>query len=212
MDDFGLKREPEKEISRRDFLRGVASGVAGVVIISAGGFVIWRESQPEAEPAVTRIGTAVPPSGYIRWDSDKCVGCERCILACALAHGGVTNPQFSSVMWKADFVGHYLREPMFCQQCAAPDCYMACPVEGALVIDKGTGARWIDRTKCIGCRKCIEACTYTPPRISFETADKVAIKCDLCKDREGGPACIYVCSEAGGGRALSYISREERKA
>ena len=207
-----MKREPEKEISRRDFLKGVAAGTVGGVLLSAGDLVIWPEFQPEIEPAVTRNRVAVPPSGYIQWDSDKCVGCERCILACALAHGGNTNPQFSSVMWKAEFVGHYMRTPMFCQQCAAPACYMACPVEGAMIIDEGIGARLIDQAKCIGCRKCIDACTYTPPRISFDTTAKVAIKCDLCRDRKGGPACIYVCSEAGGGRALRYVSREERKA
>jgi protein NrfC len=211
MEEFGLKREPEKEISRRDFLRGVAAGAAGGVIISSGGFVIWRESEPETEAGVIRIGTVVSPSGYIQWDSDKCVGCERCVLACAMVHGGNTNPQFSSVMWKTEFVEHYMRTPMFCQQCAAPDCYAACPVEGAMIIDEGSGARLVDQAKCIGCRKCIEACTYTPSRISFDMTDKVAIKCDLCRDRKDGPACIYVCSEAGGGRALSYLPREERK-
>ncbi len=211
MEDFGLKREPEKEISRRNFLRGVAAGAAGGVLLSAGGFVILRESRPETEPAVTGNRVAVPPSDYIRWDSDKCVGCERCVLACALVHGGNTNPRFSSVMWKTEFAEHYMRTPMFCQQCAAPDCYAACPVEGAMIINEGTGARLVNQAKCIGCRKCVEACTYTPSRVSFDITDKIAIKCDLCRDRKDGPACIYVCSEAGGGRALTYVPREERK-
>jgi protein NrfC len=58
--------------------------------------------------------------------------------------------------------------------------------------------RRIDREKCIGCRKCIRACPFTPPRIRFDKGQKKAVKCDLCKetpywDGRGRQACVEIC-------------------
>ena len=52
--------------------------------------------------------------------------------------------------------------------------------------------------KCIGCGDCIEACIFSPSRISFNLDKNVYIKCDLCQntpywDSQGKQACIEVC-------------------
>ncbi|MCD6089850.1 4Fe-4S dicluster domain-containing protein, partial [Candidatus Bathyarchaeota archaeon] len=147
-------------------------------------------------------------SAYISLDIEKCVGCMRCVLACALVHEGAIAPQLSRIKWREEFVKGYLREPLFCLQCDDPECYWACPLrDEALCIDEKTGARYINGEKCIGCKECIKACPLNPPRINFDPERNIAIKCDLCKDRPEGPACIEVCSEAGGGKALSLVYR-----
>lgn len=54
-----------------------------------------------------------------------------------------------------------------------------------------TGAVLVDREKCIGCGKCIEAC---PGRIPFlHPGDKKAVICDLC---DGDPECVKACQKA----------------
>ena len=67
----------------------------------------------------------------------------------------------------------------------------------------------VDKTKCIGCGDCVEACPYTPSRSIVASDgnfndDEKGRKCDLCAitpyhwDRAGGgpdgkQACVEVC-------------------
>ncbi|MGQ9781244.1 MAG: 4Fe-4S dicluster domain-containing protein [Nitrososphaeria archaeon] len=111
-----------------------------------------------------------------------------------------------------EYVKERIQEPLFCRQCDYPECYWACPKrDRALCIDEVTGARYINAGECVGCKSCIGACPLTPPRISFDPLKKVSLKCDLCKDRLGGPACVEVCPSVGAGKALTFVGREERK-
>ena len=77
-----------------------------------------------------------------------------------------------------------------------------------MCIDSANGARYISIKECIGCGLCIEACPFDEPRINLADIDgrQVAIKCDLCKGREGGPVCVEVC----GRQALALVTKEER--
>ena len=84
-----------------------------------------------------------------------------------------------------------------CQQCDYPECYFAClQKDKALCIDDETGARYINPEYCLGsaCKLCIDACPFDPPRINFDFDNNTAVKCDLCKDRENGPACVEFCN------------------
>ena len=126
-------------------------------------------------------------------DSEKCMDCKACILACqqrnevpyGLSRNWVreTRVEEAPSGWKF--------QPGACMHCDDPSCVHACP----------TGATWkgkdgvveIDPSRCIGCGSCIEACPY---HARFRhpitgTADK----CDYCRHSTPGqtPACVAVC-------------------
>ena len=68
----------------------------------------------------------------------------------------------------------------------------ACPT-GALSKDPKTKAILVDRGKCIGCRKCSEACPFG----SITFSEEKARVCDLCG---GDPQCVKACPTG----AVSY--------
>lgn len=165
-----------------------------------------------AEKKVAEVVCEVPKAGCIQWNSEECIQCARCVMACAAYHEGAVAPQLSRIRWVEDnpFNGFVYPMPLFCQQCDYPECYFACPLpDQALCIDSATGTRYINREKCLGtsCGKCVEACPFEPSRISLDAELNTAIMCDLCKDRAGGPVCVEVCDR----QALTFVPREERK-
>lgn len=126
-------------------------------------------------------------------DSEKCMNCKACVIACqqrnhvpyGISRNWVHETANSNAPAGAKF------QPGACMHCDDPSCVRACP----------TGATWkaadgaveIDRSRCIGCGSCIEACPY---HARFRhpltgTADK----CDYCRASTPGetPACVAVC-------------------
>lgn len=102
-----------------------------------------------------------------------------------------------------------------CHHCADAPCVASCP-EGALYFDEGRVA--VKQERCIGCRSCVLACPYgAVDVVSQEGAAKLGgltvesapkaflVKCDLCYDREGGPACVEACPTGG----LMVVDEEE---
>lgn len=88
-----------------------------------------------------------------------------------------------------------------------PHCVQACPV-AAISKDAGNGIVLIDRTVCIGCRRCNFACPYGAPRYNGKADNAarggygVTEKCTLCNHRltaagattyNAQPACIQTC-------------------
>jgi Fe-S-cluster-containing hydrogenase component 2 len=63
----------------------------------------------------------------------------------------------------------------------------------ALCIDQTTGAVYVDENRCTGCGLCVDACPFDPPRIKINAQKNVAFKCDLCRERKGGPICVEYC-------------------
>lgn len=59
------------------------------------------------------------------------------------------------------------------------------------------GIVYVNEEECIGCGLCAKACRYEPSLINLvESADKKkrkAKKCDLCRTRPEGPACVQWC-------------------
>ncbi len=130
-------------------------------------------------------------------DYSLCAGCETCAIMCGLTHFGVTGPHVSGVhvdLGTRDCI-HTIQ---VCQQCLDRPCYEACPKKDeAMCFDAGTGVTYVRQEGCIGCGKCMRACTFTPSRITLRRAESRkgwrAVKCDLCREREGMPACITYC-------------------
>lgn len=127
-------------------------------------------------------------------EATACSSCGTCEVVCATVHEGAASPSLRRI-WldRYPFEARYIA--LTCQQCDSPECYFACPLKDeALCIDSTTGARYIDEDNCTGCRSCIDACPFDPPRINFDDDRNIAIKCDLCKDRANGPACVEFCT------------------
>ena len=189
------RRKKPGEIGRREFIAeagklALGGAVAGLVVCA---------------PSTSQAGE-VPPSGVILHDPDACAGCGVCSMMCSLTHEDQVGPRLS----RADIV----REPFtydftfnVCQQCRSPECYFACPLKDtARCIDETTGARYVNEAACIGCAECIAACPFTPPRTKLHPEKNVAIACDLCMKRDGGPICVAYCPM----EALTYLKKERR--
>jgi len=126
-----------------------------------------------------------------------CAGCETCSILCGLEHFGVTGPDTGCIEIGIGTVS-MMHTVYACQQCADHPCYEACPKKGdAMKIDPDTGIVYINEPLCIGCGLCSRHCRFTPSRIHIrKNADRKkwkAVKCDLCRGRAEGPACIKWC-------------------
>jgi Fe-S-cluster-containing dehydrogenase component len=131
----------------------------------------------------------IPEKLYI--DSESCVGCGRCIVRCSLEKTGSIRPAESRVrVLKQDDEG--VSVPVICRHCEEPTCLPACPVD-CMSRDEETGRIVIHTDDCIGCKKCVEACSFAGPvdvPVTGRKVKSVKVICDLC---DGRPACVTVC-------------------
>jgi len=126
---------------------------------------------------------------WIARDYPRCTGCRKCEIVCSLKHEGRIWPEASRIRIFMYTPG--LEVPHLCTQCMDYPCVNACPFQ-ALSVDESTGAVLVDRDKCTGCGKCIEACPGAVPFI--HPKDGYVVICDLCG---GDPECVKVCQEVG---------------
>jgi electron transport protein HydN len=86
--------------------------------------------------------------------------------------------------------------PVQCHHCENAPCLQSC-LTGAL--ERKNGSVVVNGKKCIGCRNCALACPFGAIQIAGanilpELAGAAPVfKCDLCPDRESGPACVATC-------------------
>lgn len=126
-----------------------------------------------------------------------CTGCGSCEIICGLMHEGTAGPGARRIILDHGQSQKRLYRIHSCQHCADHPCYEACPKKDeAMVVDEN-GIVCITEDACIGCGKCQKACPFNPPRITMgkgsDGKKRKAKKCDLCKDRPEGPACVEYC-------------------
>ena len=147
-------------------------------------------------------------------DESLCVRCDNCEKACADSHDGTsrldrqTGPSFANI-----------HVPTSCRHCENPHCMKDCPPDA--IHRNANGEVFIDET-CIGCGNCQRNCPYGVIQMAPVDAGrrpslwawllsgltdepgrehhrgghdqaKKAVKCDMCRDLAGGPACVRAC-------------------
>ncbi len=146
-------------------------------------------------------------------DETLCVGCDNCEKACAETHGGTSRldraagPSYAQV-----------HVPTSCRHCEDPHCMKDCPPDA---IRRAPNGEVYVEDSCIGCGNCEQNCPYgviqmasakeeAPNLLKWiltgrgpapgerkavddDAAQKQAVKCDMCKDLSGGPACVRAC-------------------
>lgn len=164
---------------------------------------------------------------FVLADPTRCIGCQSCEIACAVAHLGTSVTVAGEMEVPFQPRLHVVRTsqvtmPIQCRHCEDAPCANACPA-GAIV--RQDGVVLVKQEKCIGCKTCVLACPFgamdvvpaleagvrvQQPGLKVQAAEGaapkdryVAHKCDLCIGRPGGPACVEVCLA----RALVIVQR-----
>jgi carbon-monoxide dehydrogenase iron sulfur subunit len=122
----------------------------------------------------------------IEIDSDKCIGCMSCVLACSLTNTEVFSYN-NAVMKIVRDEPIELCQVYSCSNCVERKCIEACPFD-AIRISAEYGIPLIDYDKCTSCGLCAKSCNYKIIRIRAD--DGKVYKCDFCG---GSPACALSC-------------------
>jgi Fe-S-cluster-containing hydrogenase component 2/thioredoxin reductase len=150
-------------------------------------------------------------------DKELCVGCDNCEVACAETHGGT-----SRLDRRAGAVFAHLHVPTSCRHCEDPHCMKDCPPDAIKRAPGGEVFIQDNCIGCGNCENncpygVIQMAYRPPPKPgiwswllfgsgpgpgqSFAKSEvprgpdeqKKAVKCDMCKDLAGGPACVRAC-------------------
>ncbi|WP_311202494.1 formate-dependent uric acid utilization protein AegA [Enterobacter sp. CP102] len=134
---------------------------------------------------------------FIMANSQQCIGCRACEVACVMAHNGEQHvlserhfhPRITVLRSGAR------TSPITCHHCENAPCAQSCP-NGA--ISKNHDSVQVNQQKCIGCKACVVACPFGTMEIIVTPLNNGSVKatahkCDLCVQRPQGPACIENC-------------------
>lgn len=115
-------------------------------------------------------------------NSDQCIGCRLCQLACSGEKEGVFNPALARLKITSIYTKAGLEiKSALCTLCLT--CVDVCPT-GAITFQNGHLA--FDQDQCSNCGLCVTEC---PEQVIREQENGVAL-CDLC---QGSPTCVEWC-------------------
>jgi CRP-like cAMP-binding protein/Fe-S-cluster-containing hydrogenase component 2/thioredoxin reductase len=178
---------------------------------------VQRETEPDPGNLISFLMAQGLGEGtdVLLIDESLCVRCDNCEKACGDVHDGTSRlnreagPTFANI-----------HVPTSCRHCENPHCMKECPPDA--IHRNPNGEVFIDTT-CIGCGNCQRNCPYgviqlsqvnpnrRPPSLwawlltgmttepgreehyHNDELGKKAVKCDMCKDLSGGPACVRAC-------------------
>jgi CRP-like cAMP-binding protein/thioredoxin reductase/ferredoxin-like protein FixX len=163
----------------------------------------------------TRTG-AIEATDVLLIDESLCVRCDNCEKACAETHHGV-----SRLNREAGPTYATLHVPTSCRHCEDPHCMKDCPPDAIHRAPNGEVFIADNCIGCGNCeRNCpygvIQMAAMPPEKpgllrwllfgtghgpgedkspeaVAKRTGAKHAVKCDMCKDIDGGPACVRAC-------------------
>jgi Fe-S-cluster-containing dehydrogenase component/formate-dependent nitrite reductase membrane component NrfD len=130
-------------------------------------------------------------------DNRKCIGCHACSTACKSENEVPLGVYRTWVKYVETGVYPNSRrhfQVTRCNHCANPPCVRICPVTA--MYQRADGIVDFDKSICIGCKACMQACPYDA--IYIDPDSNTAAKCHYCAHRtEIGlePACVVVCPE-----------------
>ncbi len=134
---------------------------------------------------------------FIMANSQQCLGCHACEVACVMAHNDerhvLTSQRYQP---RITVIKHqHQRSAVTCHHCEDAPCARSCPNGAIAHINDSVQ---VNAQKCIGCKSCVVACPFgtmqmvlTP--VAPNQFKASAHKCDLCQGREQGPACVENC-------------------
>ncbi len=112
------------------------------------------------------------PSWGMTVDTDRCTGCEACVVACHAENNlPIAGPDQAAMgrthqwirverYWEGEFPNIKAKfMPVMCQQCDAAPCEPVCPVNATYHTPDGLNAQVYNR--CVGTRFCANNCPYT---------------------------------------------------
>jgi len=172
------------------------------------------------------------PTYKIAADSDRCIKCGGCEVACKQQNHVPYGMRRIRVVTVNEGKPNEVNVPMACMHCAEPACMKACPKDA--IYKREDGIVLVNKDKCVGCGYCSFACPFGAPQfesksdVIFEFKGKMD-KCTFCVEpyeqkaddgsliqREPKSRCSLFCAckalFAGDAEEISTTMRERAAA
>jgi Fe-S-cluster-containing dehydrogenase component len=191
----------EEKASRRDFLT-----TGGQLLVLTGAAAVAFEHVMSGEPEKAPNYKTTEHWWAMTIDIERCIGCGNCVRACKKENDvekdffrtwveryhvegtDLERPEVDSPnggfdgfreKFKAGETSKNFFVPKLCNHCAHSPCVQVCPV-GA-TFESQDGVVLVDKSYCLGCRYCVQACPYGCRYI--DPRNNSVDKCSLCYHR-----------------------------